>query len=107
MSFAVWAAEAATYLAVSGAVDLSMSPLDALYIVAVASVFVLIPSGPGYIGTLDAAVLFGVKAIGGSSAEAVSYLLMLRFVLLVPITLAGLVLLLARYGGLHRPPAPA
>lgn len=106
MTLAIWCLEAATYLAAAGAVGLGISPLEALYLVALASVFVLIPSGPGYAGTLDAAVLFGVRAIGGSGSEAVSYLLALRFVLLVPITGAGLALLVARYGGWSRVRAP-
>jgi hypothetical protein len=76
-----------------------MSPIEALYVVTAASVFVLIPSGPGYLGTLDAGVIFGVRAIGGTGSQAISYLIALRFVLLVPITIAGLVLLLVRYGG--------
>jgi uncharacterized membrane protein YbhN (UPF0104 family) len=95
----IWALEAATYLAVAGAADVEMTPVEALYVVALASVFVLVPSGPGYLGTLDAAVLFGIGAIGGSGAEAVSYLILLRAVLLIPITVAGLAILLVRYGG--------
>jgi uncharacterized membrane protein YbhN (UPF0104 family) len=102
LTLAIWTSEAATYLATSGAVGLGMSPIEALYVVALASVFVLIPSGPGYAGTLDAAILFGVRAIGGSGSQALSYLITLRFVLLVPITIAGLTLLIARYGGWSR-----
>ena len=50
------------------------------------------PSGPGYAGTLDAAVIFGVERDRRQRrGGAVSYLLLLRFVLFVPITLAGLV----------------
>jgi len=103
----IWALEAATYLAVAGSAGLGIEPLEALYIVAVASVFVLVPAGPGYLGTLDAAIIFGVKAVGGSGSQAVSFLLALRFVLLVPITLAGLAILLARYGGFARARAGA
>ncbi len=77
-----------------------MTFLEGLYLVALASVFALIPSGPGYAGTQDAAAIIGIKAIGGTGATAVSYLVMLRFALLVPITLFGLVLLAVRYGGL-------
>jgi hypothetical protein len=102
LTLVIWTAEAATYLATSGAVGLGMSPIEALYVVALISVFVLIPSGPGYVGTLDAAIVFGVRAIGGSGSEAVSYLITLRFVLLVPITIAGLALLIGRYGGWSR-----
>jgi uncharacterized membrane protein YbhN (UPF0104 family) len=100
LTLAIWVAEAGTYLFVGESVGLEISAIQALYLIALASVFLLIPSGPGYAGTLDAAVLFGVRAIGGSGSEAVSFLIMLRFVLLVPITLAGLAALLLRYGGL-------
>jgi glycosyltransferase 2 family protein len=102
LTLAIWLFEATTYLAVGEAVGLGLDPLEALYLVAVASVFVLIPSGPGYAGTLDAAVVFGVRAVGGSGQEAVSYLILLRVVLLIPITVVGLVVLIARYGGWSR-----
>jgi uncharacterized protein (TIRG00374 family) len=99
VTVAIWFSDAGMCLLVGYSIDLDISPIQALYLIALASVFLLIPAGPGYVGTLDAAVLFGVRAIGGSGSEAVSYLLMLRFVLLVPITLAGLAALVLRYGG--------
>ena len=100
LTLGIWLSDAGMFLLVSDSMGLDMSPIQALYLIALASVFLLIPSGPGYAGTLDAAVLFGVRAIGGTGSQAVSYLLLLRFVILVPITLAGLVALLVRYGGL-------
>jgi len=102
MTFAVWAIESAAWIAVGAAVGFSMTALEGVYLVALASVFALIPSGPGYAGTQDAAAVIGIKAIGGTGATAVSYLVMLRFALTVPITVVGLVLLAARYGGLGR-----
>ena len=62
----------------------------------------MIPSGPAYAGTQDAAAILGIKALGGTGAQAVAYIVMLRFIIVVPITLVGLVLLAARYGGLGR-----
>jgi hypothetical protein len=44
-------------------------------------------------------VIFGVKAIGGTESLALSYLILLRFMLFVPITVVGLIVLLTRYGG--------
>jgi glycosyltransferase 2 family protein len=73
-----------------------------VYLVALSSIFSLIPSGPAYAGTQDSAAVIGIKAIGGTSAIAVSYLLMLRFVLVVPITTLGFLLLAARYGGISK-----
>lgn len=98
VTIAIWLVEASVWYLVSLAADIGISPLEALYLVALASVFLLVPAGPGYAGTLDAAVVFGVKALGGSGSEAVSYLLLLRFVLLVPVTVGGLGALVARYG---------
>ncbi|MDQ3647251.1 MAG: flippase-like domain-containing protein [Actinomycetota bacterium] len=102
LTIVIWAIEAAVWGTVGASANLGMGPLDALYLVSLASMFSLIPSGPGYAGTQDAAALIGVRAIGGSSAIAVTYLILVRFVLLVPITLAGLLLLATRYGGLTR-----
>jgi uncharacterized membrane protein YbhN (UPF0104 family) len=102
MTFCIWLIEATAWIAVGASVGFGMSFLEGLYLVALASVFALIPSGPGYAGTQDAATAIGIKAIGGTGATAVSYLLMLRFALLVPITIVGFILLVARYGGLRR-----
>lgn len=102
LTVAVWALEASTYLGVGYAVDWTLDPIEALYLVALTGLFVVIPAGPSNAGTLDAGVLLGVRSLSGSSSQAISYLLVLRFVLLMPITLAGLVLLVTRYGGLGR-----
>ena len=89
-------------MSVGAAVGFAMDPVEGAYLVALASVFALIPSGPGYAGTQDAAAVIGIKAIGGTGSIAVSYLVMLRFVLVVPITLLGFFLIVARYGGIAR-----
>ena len=102
MTFGVWIIEAMTWILVGSSVGFGMSFLEGLYLVALASVFALIPSGPGYAGTQDAATVIGIKAIGGTGATAVSYLVMLRFALVVPITAVGFLLLVTRYGGLAR-----
>jgi hypothetical protein len=102
MTFGVWIIEAMTWILVGSSVGFAMSFLEGLYLVALASVFALIPSGPAYAGTQDAATVIGIKAIGGTGATAVSYLVMLRFVLVVPITAVGFLLLVIRYGGLAR-----
>ncbi|MEA2124325.1 MAG: glycosyltransferase 2 family protein [Solirubrobacteraceae bacterium] len=102
MTFAIWLIETFVWMAVGAAAGFGMSLLEGLYLVALASVFSLIPSGPAYAGTQDAAAIIGIKAIGGSSGLASTYLILLRFVLQVPITVTGLVLLAARYGGIGK-----
>jgi glycosyltransferase 2 family protein len=102
LTFVIWGIEAGVWMAVGAAVGFGMTPIEGLYLVALASVFSMIPSGPGYAGTQDAAVAIGIKAIGGTGGVKVGYLLMLRFVIVVPITLLGLILMITRYGGLKK-----
>lgn len=99
ISLAVWTLEAAAYLGVARAVNLDLSPQEALYVMAVTNLFALVPAAPGYVGTFDAAVLFAVHRLGATGSTAVTYLVLLRFVLFVPITLVGLFFLATRYGG--------
>jgi uncharacterized membrane protein YbhN (UPF0104 family) len=102
MTVVIWGIEAGVWMAAAAAVGFGMDPIEGLYIVALASVFSLVPSGPAYAGTQDAAAILGIKALGGTGAQAVAYIVMLRFIIVVPITIVGLVLLAARYGGLGR-----
>ena len=101
VTFAIWALEASVYLTVARAVDLPLGVMESLYLVALANFFAALPAAPGSIGTFDAAIVFGVRAIDYASM-AFSYLLMLRFMLYGPITLVGLVVLVVRYGGWSR-----
>jgi hypothetical protein len=52
------------------------------------------------VGTFDAAILFGLAALDVQGGLGVAFVLLVRFVLFVPITGIGVVLLLTRYGGL-------
>ncbi len=100
VSVAVWALEGAVFWLIGQALDLPVGPLDALFVVVMASLAGLLPAGPGFAGTYDAGVLFALAAIDVAGGAAVSALLLFRFVVFVPVTLAGLALMVARYGGL-------
>jgi uncharacterized membrane protein YbhN (UPF0104 family) len=102
VTFALWAIEAAVYLSVARAIDLQISTAGALYLVALTNFVAALPAAPGSIGTFDAAVAFGARALGASGSVAITYLLLLRFVLYVPITIVGLIVLVTRYGGWAR-----
>jgi len=102
ITFAIWALEWIAWWLTARAVGLDLALLEVGYLMGLASMFALVPSGPGYIGTFDAAVVFGVRALDFTGAQALSYVLLLRFVVTVPITLIGFVVLMAGYGGLHR-----
>ncbi len=57
-----------------------------------ATIFVLVPSGPGYVGTFDAAIDLRRAALGHTGSARRRTSLLLRFVIAVPITLLGLAL---------------
>jgi uncharacterized membrane protein YbhN (UPF0104 family) len=102
LSIAIWTLEASVYLAVARAVNLDFGLGDAFYVMALTNLFALIPAAPGYVGTFDAAVVFACKSLDASGSDAVAYLVMLRFVLFVPITVVGLAFLVSHYGGWSR-----
>jgi glycosyltransferase 2 family protein len=101
-TFVLWAFEAAVYLAVAKSIELDFSVTGALYLVALTNFVAALPAAPGSIGTFDAAVAFGARRLGASGQMAVTYMLLLRFILYIPITVVGLVLLVTRYGGWSR-----
>jgi uncharacterized protein (TIRG00374 family) len=98
----VWMLEWGAWWLTARAASLDLAVLDVGYLMGLATIFVLVPSGPGYVGTFDAALIFGLHALGHEGAAALSFLLLLRFVVAVPITLLGLVALAARFGGIAR-----
>ena len=102
LTLAVWAVEGLVWWLTAEAAGLGISFVEALYLLALSSMMVLIPAGPGYAGTMDAAVIIGARALKVGGSAAVTYLLLLRFVLMVPIGIAGLVLGATRYGGVQR-----
>jgi uncharacterized membrane protein YbhN (UPF0104 family) len=100
MSIALWLAEAAVYLAVGRAVGVRLDLLACVQIVTLVNLVSLIPAAPASLGTFDAAVLFATQRL--TSGSGLAYVLVLRLVLFVPITLIGLVVLVTRHGGLGR-----
>jgi len=98
----LWTIEGSVYWTVSRALEIDISMGGALYLVALTNFVAALPAAPGSIGTFDAAVAWGLHRLGSTGSAAVSYVLLIRFVLYVPITLVGLVVLVTRYGGWSR-----
>ena len=101
-TFLLWTIEASVYWTVARAVEMDISMSGALYLVALTNFVAALPAAPGSIGTFDAAVAWGTHRLGATGSVAVSYVILIRFVLYVPITLVGLVVLVTRYGGWSR-----
>ena len=102
LTLAIWAVEGLVWWLTAEAAGLGITLVEGLYLLALSSMMVLIPAGPGYAGTMDAAVVIGARALKVGGSAALTYLLLLRFVLMVPIGIAGLVIGAARYGGVQR-----
>jgi uncharacterized membrane protein YbhN (UPF0104 family) len=101
-TFLLWTVEASVYWTVARAIDMEISITGALYLTALTNFVAALPAAPSSIGTFDAAVLFGATRLDALSSVAVSYVILIRFVLYVPITIVGLVVLVTRYGGWSR-----
>lgn len=101
VSLALWLFEACVYLIVGHAVGLGLGFVRSVEIVAVVNVVAILPAAPASLGTFDAAVLFATRGLASGGVSLI-YVLALRLVLFVPITLVGLVVLVTRYGGLGR-----
>lgn len=96
----VWMLEGVIFVLVAESLGLSISIIEGLFINVLASFFALVPAAPGYVGTFDAAVIFGLRALDIQGGAAVAFAVLVRFILFLPVTVVGLALLLARYGGI-------
>jgi uncharacterized protein (TIRG00374 family) len=91
-SIAAWGCEAGMYLVVAAAFGLNLGWPVALLATAVANLFTLLPSSPGYVGIFEAGVLAVlVGLLGMPEAPALSYAIVLHAALWLPVTALGLV----------------
>ena len=100
-SVLIWSLDGTTVLLAARSVGVDLKPLSALAVVVLGSLAAAIPAAPGYVGTFDAAFVLGLHAAGVHGGDSVSVLLMSRFVLFAPPTLAGAATLVFGYGGLR------
>jgi uncharacterized membrane protein YbhN (UPF0104 family) len=101
VTLGVWFGEAVIFALCARSLELDVSVLDGLVITVISALGALIPAGPGYLGTYDAAALFALHQVGVTGGSALSCVLLFRFVAFVPITIVGLIVMVARYGGLR------
>jgi uncharacterized protein (TIRG00374 family) len=102
VSGVIWLLEGTTVMLVGRSLGIHLGLLAALLTNVIATLASAIPSGPGFVGTYDSGILLGLKAAGVSGGAATGFLILVRFVVFVPVTIVGLVVLVVRYGGLRR-----
>jgi uncharacterized membrane protein YbhN (UPF0104 family) len=99
LTVVIWLFEGTILMLIGRALDLDLSLLEGVFLVVLASFTAMIPAAPGYVGTFDGALIFGLKALDVPGGDAVAFAVLARFILFVPITTAGLLICFARYGG--------
>jgi uncharacterized membrane protein YbhN (UPF0104 family) len=99
VSLVLWSLEAVVYAAVGAAVGVHLGLTGGLYVMALTNLSALVPAAPGYVGTFDAAVLLALRSL---QLPALGYLIVLRFVLFVPITVAGFAVFVGRHARRRR-----
>jgi uncharacterized membrane protein YbhN (UPF0104 family) len=99
LTTAAWTLEACVYLLSAHAVGIHLNLGSAAYVLSTAAMFTLIPSGPGFVGTMDSALAFTLHVLEEPKRLVGSYILTVRFIVFIPITVIGGILLVVRYGG--------
>ncbi len=88
-SVTIWIVETGLYWGVMKAMGFDLAFQSLLLIVGVVNLVLLVPAAPGGLGTFDAATKSMMEVFGVSPENALSYALLLRAALWVPVTLVG------------------
>lgn len=100
LTLLAWFLEANVYLLAGKAAGIELTVGSAVYIISTAAMFTMIPSGPGFAGTMDAAITFTLGVLDKPKSLIATYLFTVRFMIFIPVTILGGLLLVTRYGGL-------
>jgi hypothetical protein len=102
LSLVIWCMDGLSFMLMAKALDIDLAFLPALAVIVLASLASAVPAAPGYLGTFDAAMIVGLKAADVVGGDAVSLLLLARFLYFVPVTFVGLGVLVFGYGDVRR-----
>ena len=85
-----WIAEGGTYYVIGLAFDLNLPVYVAVVTLAIVNFGILIPAGPGYVGTFEFFCVSALSLVSVDKSVALSYALVLHAVLFLPITVIGM-----------------
>ena len=88
-SFLIWVIETGLYWGVMKAMGLELTFQSLLMVVGIVNLVLLLPAAPGGLGTFDAATKTMMELFGVNPENALSFALLLRVALWVPVTLVG------------------
>ena len=89
ISISIWVVEAGLYWGVVRAMGFDLNFQSLLLVVGIVNLVLLVPAAPGGLGTFDAATKAMMEGFGFSPSDALSYALLLRVALWLPVTLLG------------------
>ncbi len=95
LSVAVWAFEGGVFVAAARGLGLAVHPGGPWFALSTGTLATVLPSSPGYVGTFDYFVVLGLTAYGAGSVEAAGFAVLVHGLLWLPLTVAGLVFLIA------------
>jgi uncharacterized membrane protein YbhN (UPF0104 family) len=99
LTLAIWLLEGGVFAAVAADLASGTPWLAGWFSMATGTLATLLPSTPGYVGTFDYFAMLGLTAFGAARDVATAFALSVHAVLWAPITIVGLLLLMA-HGGL-------
>ncbi len=88
-SVLIWVIETGLYWGVMKAMGLELTFRSLLMVVGIVNLVLLVPAAPGGLGTFDAATKSMMELFGVNPENALSYALLLRVALWLPVTLVG------------------
>lgn len=96
LTVAVWTAEVGALWTMLAALGERLQPAQALFVMSAASLSTLVPTAPGYLGTYQLVFATAMAAFGLSATHGVLASTLIQVLLFGSVTVAGLVLYLAR-----------
>ncbi len=93
---AIWAINIVALWLAMLAARLEVPPSATLTILVFSGLGLAVPSGPGYLGTLEFFVTLALGVYGVSTSQALGFAVLLRVANMIPITVAGVLLLAVR-----------
>jgi uncharacterized protein (TIRG00374 family) len=91
LSLSIWLIETSVYVLVGQAYDLDVPFLGMVLVMAVLTLGLTVPSGPGFVGLFEGLVVRAVELFGVTGPKAIAFALTVHLVHFLPGTLLGLV----------------
>lgn len=90
LSFAIWLMEGCVFWVVMKGFDMAAPPHAAFFTLVIVNIAIMVPAGPGYLGTFEAAAVVALAPFRVPDSTAVSYIIVVHALQYVSVTALGL-----------------